>query len=86
MFSEKEMAEAMATVSANYKEALVDRDNYRQWWTNERQKTEGLNTTIENQREDIRKLTEELNTIRDTGTIVVHDRACKEDFDANPEV
>ena len=70
---------ALATVSTQLKEAVTDRDNYRQWWQEERGKVATRDEQIKALREEIDRINVELNNLRDTGTIVVHDRANKEE-------
>lgn len=64
MFSEKAMAEAHSTVSAHLKDAISDRDQYRQWWIDEKQKRETHEETIKQQHAEIIRLTEQANNLR----------------------
>lgn len=64
MFNEKTMTEALSTVSTHLKDAICDRDQYRQWWLDEKQKREDRDATIEQQHAEIVRLTEEANNLR----------------------
>ena len=78
MQNETELVTALATVSAHLKTAVVDRDNYRKWWQDEQEKVATRDEQITALREEIDRINVELNNLRDTGTIVVHDHAVKE--------
>ncbi len=61
---EKKLVQAHADVSAMLVDARAEADMYKRWWL-------AGNKEVARLEEDNAKLTEELNNLRDTGTIVV---------------
>lgn len=78
MFDEKGHAQALATTASNLASAIEARDMYQRFWNDESTKNADLQKTIAEQLAEIVGLTEELNTLRETGTIVAHVKAAPE--------
>lgn len=80
MLNEKEMLKMLSDTTAALTDTVAEREQYKKWWLDSDKINKEQDATIKSQHEEILRLTEELNVLRDTGTIVVHDKGTpKED-------
>jgi len=79
MLDMKAQAQALELTAKNLTAALEERDMYQRLWSAETTKTTEQQKTIADQHAEIVRMNEELNALRETGTIIVHDKAKSEE-------
>ena len=78
MLDMKAQAQALELTAKNLTAALEERDMYQRFWNEEATKTTAQQKTISEQRAEIVRMNEELNALRGTGGIAVHDNITPE--------
>lgn len=78
MLNETTILKMLSDTTAALSDTVVEREQYKKWWLDGDKKINELTATNASQHEELLRITNELNVLRDTGTIVVHDKAAPE--------